>query len=79
MRTNWIHLAIASGICAATNGLFAKLTTTSLTSTISHALAKALGLGGAVQAVEVAVRTAFFGLNLVFNGIVRPCCPCLPD
>lgn len=61
MRTNWIHLAIASGICAAANGLFAKLTTTSLTSTISHALAKALGLGledggGAVKALEMFVR-----------------------
>ena len=79
MRTNWIHLAIASGICAATNGLFAKLTTTSLTSTISHALAEALGLDGAAKAVEVAVRAVFFGLNLVFNGIVRSCCPCPPD
>jgi hypothetical protein len=72
MQSNWVQLAIGSGICAAVNGLFAKLTTTTLTSSLASALATALGIGegGGSKFVEVAVRGVFFLLNLLFNGIV---------
>jgi hypothetical protein len=56
MPTNWIHLAVASGLCAATNGLFAKLTTTTLTTSLAAALAAALSLPKDSRVVELAVR-----------------------
>ncbi|KAA8895084.1 hypothetical protein FN846DRAFT_785494 [Sphaerosporella brunnea] len=73
MSTNWIHLAVASGLCAATNGLFAKLTTTTLTSTLAASLAVALSLeldSNGPRAVELFVRGLFFSLNLLFNAIM---------
>ncbi|ETS82654.1 hypothetical protein PFICI_04530 [Pestalotiopsis fici W106-1] len=69
-RNQWIVLAIASGACAAFNGVFAKLTTNDLTSNISQALAKAFGLTAAENVIELIVRCGFFGLNLVFNGVM---------
>ncbi|KAM0328091.1 hypothetical protein ACHAQA_005494 [Verticillium albo-atrum] len=69
-QNKWIVLAIASGGCAAFNGVFAKLTTTELTTTISTSLAKFLHLTSVEGAFEVVLRGAFFGLNLVFNGIM---------
>ncbi|OJD10235.1 hypothetical protein ACJ73_09877, partial [Blastomyces percursus] len=41
---SWVILAIASGLFAATNGLFAKLTTTHLTTTLSQTLSRFLNL-----------------------------------
>ncbi|KJR85689.1 uncharacterized protein SPSK_09441 [Sporothrix schenckii 1099-18] len=70
-RNQWIALSLASGACAAFNGVFAKLTTTELTTRLSQAVASALGLDAAESAVEVVVRGTFFALNLVFNGVVR--------
>lgn len=69
-RTQWIFFAIASGACAAFNGVFAKLTTTELTTTLSKAVANALGLSSLETGVEVVVRALFFILNLVFNGVM---------
>ncbi|KND87883.1 hypothetical protein TOPH_07525 [Tolypocladium ophioglossoides CBS 100239] len=69
-RTQWIFFAVASGACAAFNGVFAKLTTTNLTSSLSHKLAALLGLSSAENAVEFTVRGIFFALNLTFNGIM---------
>ncbi|KAH6660382.1 hypothetical protein BKA67DRAFT_653565 [Truncatella angustata] len=69
-RNQWIVLAIASGACAAFNGVFAKLTTNDLTSHISRGVAKAFGLAAVENVIEVVVRASFFGLNLVFNGVM---------
>ncbi|UNI21991.1 hypothetical protein JDV02_007923 [Purpureocillium takamizusanense] len=69
-RTQWMMLAIASGACAAFNGVFAKLTTTGLTSSIASSIASSLGLSSAENVVEVTVRGIFFALNLTFNGVV---------
>ncbi|KAM0810614.1 putative EamA domain-containing protein [Seiridium cardinale] len=69
-RNQWIVLAIASGACAAFNGVFAKLTTNDLTSNISQSFAKAFGLTAIENIIELIVRCAFFGLNLVFNGVM---------
>ncbi|KAF6820244.1 transcription initiation factor iia small subunit [Colletotrichum sojae] len=69
-RNQWIVLAIASGACAAFNGVFAKLTTTELTTTISQAISNFLNLSHVEGAFEYVLRAVFFGLNLVFNGIM---------
>ncbi|KAI1820817.1 hypothetical protein F4861DRAFT_36736 [Xylaria intraflava] len=69
-RNQWIVYAVASGACAAFNGVFAKLTTNDLTAHIGRRISDALGLGGFEKALEVAVRVMFFGLNLVFNGVM---------
>ncbi|EHK20296.1 uncharacterized protein TRIVIDRAFT_192887 [Trichoderma virens Gv29-8] len=69
-RKHWMFFAVASGACAAFNGVFAKLTTTELTTTLSTAVAKALGIQSHSQIVEIIVRTIFFVLNLTFNGIM---------
>ncbi|KAK3323644.1 hypothetical protein B0T19DRAFT_426612 [Cercophora scortea] len=69
-RNQWIVFALASGACAAFNGVFAKLTTTELTSTFSRAIARLLHLSDVEGGIEVAVRSMFFGLNLVFNGVM---------
>ncbi|KAK6085613.1 hypothetical protein SCUP515_00720 [Seiridium cupressi] len=88
-RNQWIVLAIASGACAAFNGVFAKFTpvlinmanyrkiirdtlgtTNDLTSNISQSFAKAFGLTAIENIIELIVRCAFFGLNLVFNGVM---------
>ncbi|KUJ16356.1 uncharacterized protein LY89DRAFT_538398, partial [Mollisia scopiformis] len=66
----WIVLAILSGGCAAFNGVFAKLTTTELTSKFATWIANLVGLGNVEGGVEVVVRAIFFGLNLIFNGIM---------
>ncbi|KAL2263191.1 hypothetical protein VTK26DRAFT_7846 [Humicola hyalothermophila] len=69
-QNQWIFLALASGACAACNGVFAKLTTTKLTTSLSVAVARTLGLEGVEGVVEILVRGAFFGLNLAFNGVM---------
>merc|ERR1712000_144380 len=70
VRTQWIFFAMASGACAAFNGVFAKLTTTDLTTTLSQSVANALGLANIENIVEYVVRGMFFGLNLLFNAIM---------
>ena len=46
-------------------------TTTELTSSLSGAIAEALGLSRSGHLVELAVRGTFFALNISFNGVVR--------
>ncbi|TVY56517.1 hypothetical protein LCER1_G002168 [Lachnellula cervina] len=69
-KSQWIALAIMSGACAAFNGVFAKLTTTELTTSFATSIANLLGLGDGEKAVEVIVRGLFFLLNLLFNAIM---------
>jgi drug/metabolite transporter (DMT)-like permease len=63
----WIILAISSGACAAINGVFAKLTTTTLTSSWSAGLASMFGLSADNNVVNFLLRAFFFGMNLLFN------------
>ncbi|KAK4448068.1 transcription initiation factor iia small subunit [Podospora aff. communis PSN243] len=61
-RNQWIVLALASGGCAAFNGVFAKLTTTELTTSLSQAIARFLGLSaieGGIELVTRAVSSSF--------------------
>ncbi|PGH05585.1 hypothetical protein AJ79_06752 [Helicocarpus griseus UAMH5409] len=68
---NWVILAITSGLFAATNGLFAKLTTTHLTTTLSHSLSALLSLPPSSQIIaEYVVRALFFTLNILSNGVM---------
>ncbi|KAG0646275.1 hypothetical protein D0Z07_8386 [Hyphodiscus hymeniophilus] len=69
-KSQWIVLAVASGACAAFNGVFAKLTTTELTTTFATWVANLIGLSNIEKGVEIVVRAVFFGLNLIFNGIM---------
>ncbi|KAM0511653.1 hypothetical protein ACHAPE_009704 [Trichoderma viride] len=69
-RKHWMFFAVASGACAAFNGVFAKLTTTQLTTSLSSGIARGLGIAAHEKIVEVVVRAIFFILNLVFNGIM---------
>jgi len=70
IRTQWIFFAVASGACAAFNGVFAKLTTTHLTTSLSKGIAETFGLSSMENIVEYAVRGMFFALNLIFNGVM---------
>ncbi|KAL2438485.1 hypothetical protein ABEF95_011105 [Exophiala dermatitidis] len=63
----WVVLAVSSGACAAFNGVFAKLTTTALTSTLSSHIATLFSLSPTNAVVEFLVRGTFFLLNLAFN------------
>ncbi|KAF1982226.1 hypothetical protein K402DRAFT_319864, partial [Aulographum hederae CBS 113979] len=69
-RPAWLLTAVASGACAAFNGVFAKLTTTELTSTWSHAVSVFLGMGENNRFVELVIRGLAFALNLLFNFIM---------
>ncbi|EUC29133.1 hypothetical protein COCVIDRAFT_83704 [Bipolaris victoriae FI3] len=69
-RSAWLALAISSGACAAFNGVFAKLTTTTLTASWSSSIAVAFGLSASNKVVEYAIRGLFFGMNLLFNAIM---------
>ncbi|KAI8942444.1 hypothetical protein NX059_000513 [Plenodomus lindquistii] len=69
-KSAWLMLAITSGACAAFNGVFAKLTTTELTTTWSSSIALAFGLSASNKIVEYAIRGLFFGCNLLFNAIM---------
>ncbi|KAJ9399560.1 hypothetical protein DTO282F9_3434 [Paecilomyces variotii] len=67
-QPKWLVLAIASGTFAALNGLFAKLTTTELTTSISLSISHFLHLPD--EFVEIVVRAICFALNLVSNFIM---------
>ncbi|KAM5476105.1 hypothetical protein MauCBS54593_000788 [Microsporum audouinii] len=70
----WLTLALASGAFAAMNRLFAKLTTTELTTSISRAISHLFSSSKTTTTLDVAVeyivRVAFFGLNLLSNFIM---------
>ncbi|KKZ60110.1 hypothetical protein EMCG_05135 [[Emmonsia] crescens] len=69
--SNWAILAIASGLFAATNGLFAKLTTTHLTTTFSQTLSHLLNLPPSSEGIaDYVTRALFFALNVLSNGIM---------
>ncbi|KAM3445606.1 hypothetical protein NHJ13734_000307 [Beauveria thailandica] len=55
-QTQWIVFAIASGVCAALNGAFAKLTTTELTTSLSNGISNLVGLSEYKPIVEYVVR-----------------------
>ncbi|KAF2199533.1 hypothetical protein GQ43DRAFT_112788 [Delitschia confertaspora ATCC 74209] len=67
LKPAWLWLAIASGACAAFNGVFAKLTTTELTGSWAGAISRAFSLSPSNKIVEFVIRGLFFGLNLLFN------------
>ncbi|OTB13167.1 hypothetical protein K445DRAFT_320346, partial [Daldinia sp. EC12] len=69
-RNRWIVFAVASGACAAFNGVFAKLTTNELSTHIARGISRLFGLTHLEGVVEVVVRASFFGLNLAFNGVM---------
>ncbi|GIZ41443.1 hypothetical protein CKM354_000474600 [Cercospora kikuchii] len=66
----WLTYAIASGGCAALNGVFAKLTTTQLTTTWATAISHLLGMKDESVIVEGLVRGFFFLMNLAFNAVM---------
>ncbi|KAJ4301443.1 hypothetical protein N0V90_003535 [Kalmusia sp. IMI 367209] len=68
--SSWLVLAIASGACAAFNGVFAKLTTTELTASWSSSISQGLSLSPSNKVVEFGIRGLFFGLNLIFNAVM---------
>ncbi|KAB8078822.1 hypothetical protein BDV29DRAFT_130478 [Aspergillus leporis] len=70
INTRWVLLALASGAFAALNGLFAKLTTDTQTTTFSRSLLILLGLTGNHPTLEMLVRGACLGLNLLCNGVM---------
>ncbi|KAF5244536.1 hypothetical protein FANTH_7679 [Fusarium anthophilum] len=70
LRSQWMFFAVASGACAAFNGVFAKLATTQLTTNLSDSVAKLIGLSAHEHIVEYIVRGTFFILNLTFNGVM---------
>ncbi|KAJ5898113.1 hypothetical protein N7504_008401 [Penicillium tannophilum] len=65
----WILLALASGAFAALNGLFAKLTTDTNTTSFAQSLAHLFGLGSS-PFLELLVRGACLGLNVLCNIIM---------
>ncbi|KAM3424377.1 hypothetical protein BST61_g11085 [Cercospora zeina] len=66
----WLTYAITSGGCAALNGVFAKLTTTQLTTTWATAISHLLGMKDESVIVESLVRGFFFLMNLAFNAVM---------
>ncbi|KAF2121501.1 hypothetical protein BDV96DRAFT_594694 [Lophiotrema nucula] len=66
----WLIFAVTSGACAAFNGVFAKLTTTELTTSWSHSLASTFGLSPDSKLFEFILRGLFFALNLLFNAVM---------
>ncbi|RYO79432.1 hypothetical protein DL766_006864 [Monosporascus sp. MC13-8B] len=69
-RNRWIVFAVASGACAAFNGVFAKLTTNDLTTDLARGISRVLGLKTSEGIIEILVRCVFFGLNLALNGVM---------
>ncbi|KAI9658216.1 MAG: hypothetical protein M1829_006820 [Trizodia sp. TS-e1964] len=68
-QSEWMIYSIASGACAACNGVFAKLTTTSLTSHLTAHISSNLFDIDPVY-IDYGVRGAFLGLNILFNAIM---------
>ncbi|EER38379.1 conserved hypothetical protein [Histoplasma capsulatum var. duboisii H88] len=68
---SWVVLAVASGLFAAMNGVFAKLTTTHLTTALSQTLSRLLSLSPASEGIaEYVTRALFFALNILSNGVM---------
>ncbi|KAL8781865.1 MAG: hypothetical protein Q9213_005806 [Squamulea squamosa] len=69
-KAPWLALAAASGACAAFNGVFAKLTTTQLTTSWSSTISTSLHLSSDNKFIEFIIRGSFFLLNLAFNALM---------
>ncbi|EMC91970.1 hypothetical protein BAUCODRAFT_79125 [Baudoinia panamericana UAMH 10762] len=70
-QPQWLLYAIASGGCAALNGVFAKLTTTELTSQWAESVSQAFGLSAGLSRIaEFVIRAFFFSMNLAFNAVM---------
>ncbi|KAF2754426.1 hypothetical protein EJ05DRAFT_503962 [Pseudovirgaria hyperparasitica] len=72
-RYGWLPVAIASGAFAAVNGVFAKLTTTNLTSTWAFYIStfvNNMSIPISPKVTELLVRGLFLALNTVFNGVM---------
>ncbi|RMY65142.1 hypothetical protein D0863_09324 [Hortaea werneckii] len=69
-KSGWLFYAIASGGCAALNGVFAKLTTTQLTTTWATHVSRVFGLDEPSHITDMLVRGLFFLLNLAFNAVM---------
>ncbi|KAF2739088.1 hypothetical protein EJ04DRAFT_458574 [Polyplosphaeria fusca] len=69
-KSAWLILAVSSGACAAFNGVFAKLTTTELTTSWASSLGSVFGLSPSNKFFELLIRGMFFALNLLFNAIM---------
>ncbi|KAE8376909.1 hypothetical protein BDV26DRAFT_293704 [Aspergillus bertholletiae] len=69
-HSRWVVLALASGAFAALNGLFAKLTTDTQTTTFSKSLLAFLSLTGEHPTLEMLIRGACLGLNVLCNVIM---------
>lgn len=54
--TKWLVYAIASGGCAALNGVFAKLTTTQLTTTWATGISHLFGFDEPSRLIELLIR-----------------------
>ena len=65
LKSQWLIYAIASGGCAALNGVFAKLTTTKLTTTLAVNISQILAIDPSNSLVEYFVRgVSLFRLKL---------------
>lgn len=65
---NWVTLSIISGLCAALNGLFAKLVTNGLTTGVAGRVAGWFGVGEGSWVVEGGVRGVGFPFFFGFGG-----------
>ncbi|WPH04761.1 Hypothetical protein R9X50_00765600 [Acrodontium crateriforme] len=66
----WLFYAIASGGCAALNGVFAKLTTTTLTTSWAKTISSIFFISEPNNYIELLVRGFFLAMNLAFNAIM---------
>ncbi|KAK4988595.1 hypothetical protein LTR66_007281 [Elasticomyces elasticus] len=66
-KTPWLAFANPSGACAALNGVFARLTTTTLTTSWATAISHLFHLDESSKIVKLLVRSVFFALNLLSN------------
>lgn len=66
-RPQWILLSLSSGVCAALNGVFAKLTTSQLTTQWVNEIVRNLGLEEFQMSVEITNRVVclVFSLSLL--------------
>lgn len=69
-KTQWLFYAVASGGCAALNGVFAKLTTTQLTTTWATGISHLFGLSEPSRIVEILIR----GVSLQIPTCLVACC-----
>jgi len=71
-QAQWLFYAIASGGCAALNGVFAKLTTTQLTTTWATAISHLFGLSEPSRIVELLFR-GVCNATLIHQVAEKPC------